>query len=233
MKVMILCAGRGERMRPLTDHKPKPLLEAGGKPLVVRHIERLASAGLRDIVINHAWLGGMLEEALGDGAAWGVQITYSPERVALETAGGIANAMSHLGPDPFLVINGDIHCCWDPGRAPGAARRLVDSSLLAWRDMVPNTAQHPRGDFSFEQGFMGDPAGAAERLTYSGIGVYRPALFAAIAAGARASLAPLLREAMAARHVAGERFDGHWTDVGTPARLADLDFRLRGAREQA
>ena len=233
MKAMILCAGRGERMRPLTDDKPKPLLEAGGKPLVVRHIERLAGAGLRDIVINHAWLGGMLEDALGDGSAWGVNIAYSPERVALETAGGIANAMAHLGPDPFLVINGDIHCRWDPGRAPGVARRLADSSLLAWLVMVPNPAQHPHGDFRLEHGFVGDPAGAAGRLTYSGIGVYRPALFAAIAAGAKAGLAPLLREAMVARRVAGERFDGDWTDVGTPTRLADLDFRLRNAHEPA
>jgi MurNAc alpha-1-phosphate uridylyltransferase len=225
MKAMILAAGRGERMRPLTDRAPKPLLHAGGKPLITWHLERLRAAGICELVINHAWLGTMIEDALGDGSTLGVHITYSPETEALETAGGIAQALHWLGDRPFLVVNGDIHCDYDFARAHGLAERIEAGALDAWLVMVTNPAHHPSGDFALSAGWIGDSAAA--RLTFSGIGVYSPALFAGIAPGTRARLAPLLREAMAARRVAGEFFDGRWTDVGTPQRLQELDTELR------
>lgn len=232
MKTMILAAGRGERMRPLTDQKPKPLLEVGGKALIVWHIERLRAAGIRDIVINHAWLGGMLERALGDGAALDVRITYSAETEALETAGGIARALPMLGAAPFLVVNGDVYCEWDFRRASSAAARLTLSALAAWLVMVPNPPQHAGGDFRIDHGIISDKgmALANSTTTFSGIGIYSPALFAGIPQGAKAPLAPLLRRAMAAGQVAGELFDGGWTDVGTPSRLHQLDAALRAAR---
>ena len=224
MKAMILAAGRGERMRPLTDQMPKPLLQAGGKPLITWHIERLRDAGILELVINHAWLGKMIEATLGDGSALGVRIAYSPEPEALETAGGIARALPLLGERPFLVVNGDIHCDYEFARAHGAAR-CIDAGLMdAWLVMVANPPQHAAGDFTLCAGRVADTAGA--RLTFSGIGIYSPALFAGILPGARARLAPLLREAMAVQRVAGEFFDGHWTDVGTPQRLHRLDAEL-------
>ena len=143
-------------MRPLTDQKPKPLLEVGGKALIVWHIERLRAAAIRDIVINHAWLGGMMQRALGDGAALGVRITYSAETEALETAGGVARALPMLGEAPFLVVNGDVYCEWDFSRARCAAARLASSALDAWLVLVPNPPQHPEGDFSITNGFIGD-----------------------------------------------------------------------------
>jgi len=226
MKVMILAAGRGERMRPLTDRTPKPLLPVGGKPLIVWHLERLATAGLREVVINHAHLGGQIEAALGDGAHWGLSIRYSPEpEGALETAGGIANALPLLGGDePFLVINGDIYCDWDVARAATA----LTASDLAHLVLVPNPSHHPRGDFSLRGTEVGaDIAAAGARVcTFSGIGIYRPQLFGDIGRGERAQLAPLLRTAMAARKVSGELHAGRWTDVGTPQRLAELDAEL-------
>lgn len=218
---MILAAGRGERMRPLTDVTPKPLLPVAGKPLVVWHLERLARAGFRDIVINHAHLGGEIEALLGDGDAWGLRIRYSPEPPgALETAGGIAHALPLLGDDPFLVVNGDIFCDWDFARARGA----LAAERLAHLVLVDNPAHHPAGDFSLAAGIVGpgDP-----KLTFGGIGIYRPALFAGIARGRPAKLAPLLREAMAAGRVTGERHAGRWEDVGTPQRLAALDAEIR------
>jgi N-acetyl-alpha-D-muramate 1-phosphate uridylyltransferase len=229
MKAMILAAGRGERMRPLTDTCPKPLLCVAGKPLLVWHLERLARAGFREVVINHAHLGDQIEALLGDGEAWGLAIRYSPEPPgALETAGGIAQALPLLGGGPFLVINGDIFCDWDPAQA-----RLQDGDL-AHLVMVPNPPQHPEGDFVLADGKVGPstssgqaPGGMAHKLTYSGIGVYRPALFAGIAPGSVAKLAPLLREAMTVAKVSGERHDGRWTDVGTPERLAALDAEMR------
>ena len=238
MKAMILAAGRGERMRPLTDHLPKPLLEVGGKALVVWHIERLREAGIRDIVINHAWLGHMIERALGNGAALGVRIAYSSEVEALETAGGIARALPMLGDAPFVVVNGDVYCAWDFRRAYRAAERLTQSALTAWLVMVANPPQHAHGDFCISSGFITDKdlAGAACRFTFSGIGIYRPALFAGVGQGAKAPLAPLLRGAMAQKRVAGELFDGAWTDVGTPQRLRALDAALHlahAAHEQA
>jgi MurNAc alpha-1-phosphate uridylyltransferase len=227
MKAMILAAGRGERMRPLTDLMPKPLLPVGGKPLIVWHLERLAQAGLREVVINHAHLGAQIEAALGDGARWGLSIHYSAEAAgALETAGGIANALPLLGQEEaFLVINGDIHCEWDVARAIG----LPPADALAHLVLVPNPPQHPRGDFSMAEGRVGAGigAGGAPVYTFSGIGIYRPQLFAGIRRGEAAPLAPLLRAAMAQQRVSGELYTGRWTDVGTPQRLAALDAELR------
>ena len=218
---MILAAGRGERMRPLTDRTPKPLLPVGGHPLIVWHLERLARAGIREVVINHAHLGDQIEALLGDGEAWGVAIRYSEEPAgALETAGGIANALPLLGDDPFLVINGDIFCDWGVAGAPGA----LAAGDLAHLVLVPNPPHHAKGDFLFDNGRVGgdDPP----THTFSGIGIYRPELFAAIARGQRAALAPLLLEAMAAGRVSGELHPGRWVDVGTPERLAALDREI-------
>lgn len=216
---MILAAGRGERMRPLTDRTPKPLLPVAGKPLIVWHLERLTRAGFRDIVINHAHLGEQIEALLGDGAAWGANIRYSPEPPgALETAGGIANALPLLGDEPFLVVNGDIFCDWDFTPAHAIAFDLAHLVL------VDNPPQHPDGDFSLTAGIVGLDA---PKLTFSGIGVYRPALFDGIVRGQPAKLAPLLREAIAAGRIGGEHHAGRWEDVGTPARLAALDAEIR------
>jgi MurNAc alpha-1-phosphate uridylyltransferase len=222
MKAMILAAGRGERMRPLTDLTPKPLLPVAGKPLIVWHLERLARAGFREIVINHAHLGDQIETLLGDGAAWGLRIEYSAEPAgALETAGGIANALPLLGSAPFLVVNGDIFCDWDFARA----RSALPDDALAHLVLVPNPPQHPAGDFTLADATVG--RGAADRLTFSGIGVYRPALFAGIEPGRPAKLAPLLVDAIAAGRIRGERHAGRWEDVGTPERLAALDAEIR------
>jgi MurNAc alpha-1-phosphate uridylyltransferase len=217
---MILAAGRGERMRPLTDHTPKPLLEAGGKPLIVWHLERLAAAGFRQVVINHAHLGRQLEQALGDGARWGLDIRYSPEGEgrALETGGGIFRALPLLGEGPFLVVNGDI---WTDVDFAGLA--LADDDL-AHLVLVANPRHHPEGDFCLRAGRVSLAHGS--RLTFSGVGVYRPALFAGCEPGAF-PLAPLLRSAMEGGRVGGARHDGRWVDVGTPQRLAELDETLR------
>ncbi len=221
---MILAAGRGERMRPLTDHTPKPLLPVAGKPLIVWHLERLARAGFRDIVINHAHLGDEIEALLGAGDAWGVRIHYSAEPVgALETAGGIANALHLLGDTPFLVVNGDIFCDWDVGRANGA----LAPEMLAHLVLVDNPPQHPAGDFTLTQQKVG--VGGTARLTFSGIGIYRTELFAGIVRGQPAKLAPLLHETIDAGRISGEHHLGRWVDVGTPERLAALDAELRMA----
>ena len=216
---MILAAGRGERMRPLTDHTPKPLLCVGGKPLIVWHIERLAAAGFTDIVINHAHLGHLIEAALGDGSQWAVSIRYSPEGQALETAGGIANALPLLGDAPFLVVNGDVFCTWDVSRARAA------TAALAHLVLVPNPDHHPAGDFALT-GTTVSEAGETKH-TFSGIGIYQPAFFAGVRRGEQAKLAPLLRSAMRGGQVSGEFFTGRWEDVGTPARLQALDAELR------
>lgn len=218
MKAMILAAGRGERMRPLTDHTPKPLLKVGGKPLIGWHLQRLAAAGFEDIVINHAHLGEQIETALGDGRQWGVRIQYSPEKVALETAGGIANAMPLLGDAPFLVVNGDVFTDID------YRSLLLTAPDLAHLVMVDNPAQHPAGDFALIDGRLF--AEGAEKLTFSGVGVYHPALFAEIERGAPAKLAPLLKAAMAQGLVSGTHHRGIWHDIGTPERLQALDSQL-------
>lgn len=221
---MILAAGRGERMRPLTDTVPKPLLEVGGRSLIARHIDALVGAGIHDIVINHAWLGACIEAALGDGHVFGARIRYSPEASALETGGGIATALPLLGDAPFLVVNGDIFCDFDFRLARGMAARMRAHDLLAWCVLVANPAHNPAGDF----GIDGDRllAQSPDRLTFAGIGMYAPALFAAITAGTRAPLAPLLRAAAEQGRAGAQIHAGRWTDVGTPARLAELEIEL-------
>ncbi len=218
MRAMILAAGRGERMRPLTDACPKPLLHVGGKPLIQHHIEKLAAAGIHELVINHAWLGQQLEQVLGDGRALGVQIRWSPEGAAgLETAGGIRQALPLLGPEPFLVINGDIWLDCDY-RGLIAPRLGADLAHL-W--LVDNPPQHPGGDFALEQGRVRD----RPELTFSGVGLYQPAAFAGLAPGVR-KLAPLLRQWMAQDRVGGSHLRADWRDIGTPERLAELDNQL-------
>lgn len=222
MKAMILAAGRGERMRPLTDRCPKPLLAVGGKPLIVWHLERLAAAGFREVVINHAHLGAQIEAALGQGEAWGLHIAYSPEPPgALETAGGIATALPLLGDGPFLVVNGDVYCDWPFPRA----RQLDLGNNLAHIVLVPNPPHHPQGDFALnDRGQVGN--GGPVRYTYSGLGVYHPALFAHTPPHQGAKLAPLLRQAADGGRLGGELHPGRWEDVGTPERLASLDREL-------
>ncbi|MDQ8022921.1 MAG: nucleotidyltransferase family protein [Moraxellaceae bacterium] len=227
MKAMILAAGRGERMRPLTDHTPKPLLPVAGKPLIVWHIERLAAAGLRDIVINHAHLGAQIEEALGDGSQFGVRIAYSPEAEALETAGGIAQALPQLGEEAFLVLNGDVFCDLDIAAFAARGKQGVADGDLAYLALVDNPEHHPQGDFALKAGRI--IAADAGKLTFSGLGVYGPRLFNGIERGSKAKLAPLLFAARDADRLGGEYFAGRWVDVGTPQRLAELDAALQSA----
>ena len=218
MRAMTLAAGRGERMRPLTDHTPKPLLQVGGKPLIVWHVERLARAGFNELVINHAHLGQQIEAALGDGRQWQVQIRYSAEAVALETAGGIAYALPLLGEQPFLVVNGDVFTDID------YASLALPAGKLAHLVMVDNPPQHATGDFGLKDGFVFESTD--NRLTFSGVGVYHPALFDRVTRGQAAKLAPLLKEAMQQQRVTGQHYPGLWHDIGTPARLEQLDYWL-------
>lgn len=222
MKAMILAAGRGERMRPLTDHVPKPLLQAAGKPIIEHTIKQLVAAGFTDIVINHAHLGGQIEDYLGNGRQLGATICYSPEgETALETAGGIINALPLLGDAPFLVVNGDIATDF-----PYAELKKQDIDL-AHLVLIDNPEHHPTGDFALDQhGIVSDAE--AEKLTFSGIGLYRPELFETTPAG-NLKLAPLLRAAMKDRRVSGRHFTGFWMDIGTPQRLRELDARMRNA----
>ena len=220
MKAMILAAGHGERMRPLSDVTPKPLLQAGGKPLIVWTLERLRDGGIREIVINHAHLGAQIESALGDGDRYGVRIRYSPEREALETAGGIANALDLLGDSPFIAVAGDIYCDWDFAKI--CSRDLAGN--LAHLVLVPNPPHHLEGDFALDQSALRNDG--LPRHTFSGIALYHPRLFTGLAPGSRHKLAPLLREAADAGKASGELHTGHWFDIGTPQRLAELDHRL-------
>ena len=223
MKAFILAAGRGERMRPLTDRTPKPLLPAGGKPLIVWHLERLAAAGFREIVINHAHLGSLIEQTLGDGSQWGLHIRYSPEPPgALETAGGIATALPLLGNEAFLVVNGDIYCDIDFRSFSGSA--AAGAHLV----MVTNPAHHAGGDFSLD-GNRVVYASGEQTLTYAGVGVFSPSFFANVQPGTVMKLRPLLDAAIAAGTLTGERYTGRWVDVGTPQRLAELDQELKSA----
>lgn len=226
---MILAAGLGERMRPLTDHTPKPLLPAGGKPLIVWQIERLRAAGFTELVINHAHLGRQIEAYLGNGSAWGVDIAWSAEGTPLETAGGIAQALHLLGNAPFLVTNGDVYADYDYGRLRSVLTAMAaDPGRLAHLVLVDNPPHHPGGDFVLEAGRVAPPpTHAIARLTFSGIGCYRPELFSGITPGDKAKLAPLLVKAMTEGQVTGERHTGRWEDVGTPARLQALDQELR------
>jgi MurNAc alpha-1-phosphate uridylyltransferase len=216
MIAMILAAGRGERMRPLTDVIPKALLEVRGKALIAWTIEALARAGFRELVINHAHLGSKIEAALGDGSRFGVTIRYSPEAEALETAGGIANALPLLDAGPFVVVNCDVFCDFDFSRLAGRAL----GQDLAHLVLVENPPHHRQGDFSL----IGDRVGVegGPKWTFSGIGLYRPQLFEGVVSGAKAQLAPLLRAAMAQLRVSGELHRGLWHDVGTPERLVAL-----------
>ncbi len=227
---MILAAGRGERMRPLTDHTPKPLLQAGGKALIVWHIERLVAAGITDLVINHAHLGTQIEAALGDGRQFGARIEYSDEGTALETAGGIAYAAALIGDAVFAVVNGDIYCDYDFSRLPVIAARMAHNSDMAHLVLVENPAHNLKGDFALHEGRLvpnNVPGLSSSTLTFSGIGLYKPEFFKDIVRGSKAPLAPLLREQIALGKVSGEFHDGTWIDVGTPQRLSELDAQLR------
>jgi MurNAc alpha-1-phosphate uridylyltransferase len=220
MKAMVLAAGRGERMRPLTDREPKPLLRVGGKRLIEYHLERLAAGGFREVVINTAWLGDMIESAVGSGRQFGLAITYSHERPdALETGGGIFNALPLLGSAPFLIVNGDVWSDVDFGRL----RHAPPDSSLAHLVLVPNPPQHPRGDFRLEHGQVSEGEGL--RHTYSGVGIYRPELFAGCTPG-KFPLLPLLKKAIAQRALTGELHAGLWNDIGTVERLHALDLQL-------
>jgi N-acetyl-alpha-D-muramate 1-phosphate uridylyltransferase len=214
--VMLLAAGRGERMRPLTDKVPKPLLPVAGKPLIVHHLEELAAAGFREVVINHAWLGEQVEQALGDGSRWGVHIRYSAEGEALETGGGIFRALPLLS-DPFIVINGDVFAEIDY-----ASLAIADDDL-AHLLLVENPQHNAAGDFQLLEGRVCE--GGDSRLTYSGVGAYRKALFDGCRGG-KFPLAPLLRQAMRNHRVGGQRLTGAWIDVGTPQRLNQLEQLL-------
>jgi MurNAc alpha-1-phosphate uridylyltransferase len=215
---MILAAGRGERMRPLSDHTPKPLLEVAGQPLIAHHLRRLADCGVCDVVINTAWLAEKLHAVLGDGSAFGLRIHYSDEGTALETAGGIARALPLLGDAPFWVINGDIYCDLDP-------RQLqLGENDLACLALVDNPLHHPSGDFALHDGRVSNTG--ESRLTFAGIGCYHPTLFDTLPSGKQA-LGPLLRSAIGHDRVAGLHHQGQWCDVGTPERLDALRETLR------
>lgn len=224
MRAMILAAGRGERMRPLTDTCPKPLLKVGSEPLIGWHLRRLKAAGIEEIVINHAWLGQQIEETLGNGAAYGVSIAYSAEGAqGLETAGGIATALPLLGEEPFLVINGDVLTDIDFTLASAQAAKLSAEQCLAYLWLVQNPAHNPQGDFVLQTDGAVLSTGAGEALTFSGMGVYHPALFQDTPPKQAAKLAPLLRAAMAAGKVQGVKHEGLWLDVGTVERLAEAE----------
>lgn len=227
MKAMILAAGLGNRMRPLTLHTPKPLLEVGGKPLIVWHIEKLAAIGVTEIVINTAWLGEKLAQALGDGSQFGVKILWSHEGEGLETAGGIIHALPLLGNQPFILLNGDVWTTMD--FAP-----LLDVDLndnLAHLVLVENPQQHPEGDFTLAEGkaYTFDQQVEGENLTFSGVSVISPKIFEGLEAGKR-PLAPLLKAAMLNHQVVASKLVGIWVDVGTPERLTALDLAIREAK---
>lgn len=227
MKAMILAAGRGERMRPLTDNLPKPLLKVAGKMLIEYHLEKLKAAEITDVVINHAWLGEKIEQALGDGSRYGLNITYSAETTALETAGGIINALPLLNgmggsADEFMVINGDIYCDYDLCNLP------LTLSGLAHLILVNNPHHHLEGDFVLTKS-AGVKQSGEKKLTFSGIGIYHPDLFKGCLPGKQA-LAPILRKAMDENHVGGEFYQGIWRDIGTPERLTELDLYLKNKR---
>lgn len=228
MQAMILAAGRGERMRPLTDHTPKALLQVAGRPLIILIIEALARAGLCDIVINLAHLGEQIAAALDDGSTLGVRIRYSREPQALETAGGIAQALPLLGAAPFIAVNADVYSDYDFSTLSRAAQQLTTDGPLAHLVLVPNPPQHPAGDFGLDAGKV--LADAAERHTFSGMGAYHPALFADIQRGSRARLADVLIAAMQRQQVTGEIYQGDWHDIGTPERLAAVDRVARAGR---
>lgn len=221
---MILAAGRGERMRPLTDNLPKPLLRVGGKMLIEYHLEKLKAANITDIIINHAWLGLKIEQALGDGSQYGLSIQYSAEGEALETAGGIINALPLLNDidndnNVFVVINGDVFCDYDIATLP------TSLSGLAHLVLVNNPEHNPEGDFVLTPSKIVEQTGN-NKLTFSGIGVYHPDLFKNYPGG-KLALAPVLRKAMDQKQVSGDFYSGAWQDIGTPERLSELDLYLK------
>jgi MurNAc alpha-1-phosphate uridylyltransferase len=229
LKAIVLAAGRGERLRPLTDQVPKPLLKAGRLTLIEWQIERLVGAGINDIIVNVSHLGEKIEQALGDGRQLGARVRYSREAVALETAGGIAQASTLLGDAPFIAVNADIYCDY-------AFSRLIELTReppqwLAYLVLVDNPAHHPRGDFGLQDDMV--CADGSIRYTFSGIGVYQPRLFATINPGERRALGPLLREHIARGEVHGEHFAGLWMDIGTAQRLAELRALLASGHETA
>lgn len=227
---MILAAGVGERMRPLTDHTPKPLLQVGGSPLIAHHLQRLARAGFTELVINVSHLAGQIIDYCGDGSRWGVTITWSPEPEPLETAGGIFNALPLLGDAPFLVVNGDVWVDYPFARLLGFVPPDHECAHLV---MVDNPAQHPRGDFQLDgHGRVRELPPGASGFTYAGVGVYTPAFFASMTPG-KLRLRPLLDAAIRRGCLSGEYYDGHWEDVGTPGRLRDLDASLRSGTKSA
>jgi len=223
MKAMILAAGKGERLRPLTLHTPKPLVQAGGMPLIEYHVRALAAAGINDLVINHAWLGEQIEAYLGTGDRFGVRIRYSAEGEPLETGGGIHRALPLLEEQPFIVVNGDI---WTDYDFAALMRPLAGQAHLV---LVDNPNHHPAGDFSLTHGAVVDAGPPETMLTYSGMAILDPRLFDGCSAGAF-KLAPLLRLAIAAGQVSGEYYRGRWVDVGTHERLADVEQILEARR---
>ena len=221
-RALIFAAGRGERMRPLTDTTPKPLLRVGGKRLIEYHLEKLARAGVREVVINTSHLAEQFPAALGDGARWGLRIHYSHEGpTPLETGGGMLRALPLLGDAPFIAVNGDILSDFDFSTLP------QNPAGLAHLVVVDNPSQHPNGDFVLRDGLLRDES--SPRLTFAGIGVYRPELLAGHAPGIFSTI-PILRAAMRAGKVSGEHYRGAWTDVGTPQRLAEIDQLLQSPR---
>ena len=223
--VLILAAGRGERMRPLTDATPKPLLAAGGRALIDWQLASLARAGVRRVVINHAHLGERLEAAVGDGSRWGIRVDWSREGTALETAGGIAKALALLGDEPFLVVSGDIYTDYDYSRLEAVAAAIArdPGRRAAHFVLVANPSWHPGGDMALEGGLV---RREGARLTYANIAVFHPALFADIAPGMHLRLFPWAYRFVDEGRVTGELFGGDWENVGTPAQLAALDRRL-------
>lgn len=223
MKVMLLAAGKGTRMLPLTEHTPKPLLKAGGMSLIEHQIRKLAAAGFHDLVINHAWLGMQIEQALGDGSTYGIRIAWSREDEPLETAGGIIQALPLLGDQPFVVVNADI---WTDF-AFASLHTALRGNDLAHLVLVGNPEHHRKGDFVLrESGTLALPEPDVPAHTYSGIAVYHPALFAGVTER-KYPLLPLLKKAIHTRQATGEIFNGNWLDVGTPERLHWLDAQLR------
>jgi N-acetyl-alpha-D-muramate 1-phosphate uridylyltransferase len=225
MKAMILAAGRGDRLRPLTDAVPKALVEAGGKPLIAWHLERLAASGCREAVINVSHLAEQIVERIGDGARYGLRIAYSHEPQPLETAGGLAQARALLGEEPFLLVNSDVYCEMD-------FEKLLQHPVadrLGHLVLVPNPPHRPAGDFTLGDGLVGN--GPGQRYTYAGVAVLSPALFAQVKPGQRAPLAPLLRAAAERRLLSGELYAGLWQDVGSAERLAELGARLASRNE--
>lgn len=222
MKAMILAAGRGERMRPLTDSTPKPLLQIAGKSLIEYHIEALVKAGITELVINLAWLGDKIEAQLGDGSRFGAQIHYSREEQALETAGGIKKALDLLEPEPFIVVNADVFSDY-----PFAQLKNFSSSSPAHLVLVPNPEHHPAGDFYCRNNMLSDQDDSTQgtRFTFSGIARYSPEFFHHLDTGKQA-LAPMLRAAMSRHQVSGEVYKGMWCDIGSPERLEEINVKL-------